>query len=284
MNADYFKPALQTIRQAFVDARPAGSLILGTGWSLAAEAFHIRRSLAYSDIPGLGNPTVSGHEGQLLWGTLSGREVFIFQGRRHWYEGQGWEPLAIPVYLTKQLGAEFIVLTNAAGSLRPDLKPGSFLLIEDHINAMSAHPLIGPRDPFWGERFVDQTSLYDAELRSLLEQAASQLQLPWARGVYLAVSGPTYETPAEARAFRNWGADAVGCSTVPEAILANAAGLRVAGISFLSNLAAITGGAPLAHADIQAAAINQAHAMRALLKSFWTAWAARATLSPDQPA
>lgn len=274
MNPEPLNQALQAVRAAFPAARPAGGLILGTGWGAAAEAFKPRRSLPYRDIPGLGNPTVAGHPGQLLWGSLAGREAFIFQGRRHWYEGAGWEPVAIPIFLLKKLGAEIVVLTNSAGSLRPEWKPGTLMVLDDQINAMPANPLVGPHDPAWGKFFPDQSQIYNPALKALLERAAARLGQPLVHGVYLGVSGPAYETPAEVRAFRAWGADAVGSSTVPEAILANAAGLRVAGVSCLTNLAAGIGDAPLTHADIQAAALNASGNLRALLAGFWEEWAA----------
>ena len=276
MNSELLNQAFQAVQKTFPDARPAGGLILGTGWGAAAQdgaPFTIRRTLAYRDIPGLGSPTVTGHRGQLLWASLAGREAFIFQGRRHWYEGAGWEPVAIPIFLLKKFGAGIVVLTNSAGSLRPELKPGTLMVLDDQINAMNANPLIGPHDPVWGERFPDQSQIYDPALKALMARAAARLGLPPAHGVYLGVSGPAYETPAEVRAFRAWGADAVGSSTVPEAILANAAGLRIAGVSCITNLAAGIGDTPLAHADIHAAAVNSSADMRALLAGFWEEWA-----------
>jgi len=269
LNPELLNQALQAVKKAFPAARPAGGLILGTGWSAAADAFRPRGTLPYRDIPGLGNTTVTGHAGQLLWGELAGREVFVFRGRRHWYEGAGWDPIAIPVFMLKQFGASLVVLTNSAGSLRPDWKPGTLMLIEDHINAMHTNPLIGPHDPAWGERFPDQSRLYDPELKALMDRAAARLAIPLVCGVYLGVSGPSYETPAEVRMFRAWGADAVGSSTVPEAMLANATGLRVTGLSCITNLAAGIGKAPLAHQDIHAEAVNASASMAALIKGLW---------------
>ena len=269
MNPELLNQAFETAQKAWPDARPVCGLILGTGWPAAIESFTIQGSLAYRDIPGLGSTTVTGHAGQLLWGSLAGLETFIFQGRRHWYEGAGWEPVAIPLYLLKKLGAATVVLTNAAGSLRQDWQPGTLMVIDDHINAMNAQPLIGPHDPLWGERFPDQSCVYDAKLRAMLDRAAAQLGATPAHGIYLAVSGPMYETPAEVRAFRSWGADVVGSSTVPEAILANAAGMRVAGLSCITNMAAGISDGPLVHDNIHATAINTSPAMQALIKGFW---------------
>ena len=269
MNTELLNKSFQAVQKALPGARPAGGLILGTGWGAVTEAFTVRRALAYRDIPGLGNPTVAGHSGQLLWGELAGLETFIFQGRRHWYEGAGWEPVAVPIFLLKKFKATIVVLTNAAGSLRPEWKPGTLMVIDDHINAINAHPLIGPHDPFWGERFPDQSQVYDSTLRVLMDCAGRQLSKPLTHGIYLGVSGPSYETPAEVRAFRSWGADAVGSSTVPEAILANAAGLRVAGLSCITNPAAGIGKDPLAHDDIHTAAINASVDMKTLISKFW---------------
>lgn len=274
MNSELLTQAFQTVRKALPEVRPAGGLILGTGWSAATEAFTLRGALAYRDIPGLGSATVAGHAGQLLWGSLAGRDALIFQGRRHWYEGAGWDPIAIPIYLLKQFGAGMALLTNSAGSLRPDWKPGTIMTIADHINFMNANPLIGPHAPVWGDRFPDQSRIYAAELNALLERAAARRGLPLVHGIYLGVSGPAYETPAEVKTFRAWGADAVGSSTVPEAILANAAGLRVAGLSCLANLAAGIGAEPLAHHEIQHTAGKASAAMTALIAGFWEEWAA----------
>ena len=269
-----------------------GGLILGSGWRAAATAFKIQGRLNYRAIPGLGCPTVAGHDGALLWGTCSGLETFVFLGRRHWYEGAGWEPVAFPIYLLKAFGASLVVLTNAAGGIRDDLVPGALMVIDDHINAMGVHPLVGPHDACWGARFPDQTQVYDADLRRRMDRAAKHLGQPLAHGVYLAASGPTYETPAEIRAFRAWGADAVGMSTVPEALLAHAAGLRVGALSFIANRAAGLpagvssvvrrcrtkaegqaqagfGDLPLAHAEITATAESAAPVMSRLLQELW---------------
>ena len=259
----------QAVRAAFPTAKPVGGLILGSGWRAAATAFELQGRLDYRAIPGLGSPTVAGHDGALLWGTYAGLETFVFLGRRHWYEGVGWESVALPIYLLKAFGASFVVLTNAAGGIRADLAPGTLMVIDDHINAMGAHPLTGPHDACWGTRFPDQTQVYAADLRRQMDHAAEHLGQSLAHGVYLAASGPTYETPAEIRAFRAWGADAVGMSTVPEAVLAHAAGLRVGALSFIANRAAGLGDSPLAHAEITAAADTTAPVMSRLLQELW---------------
>lgn len=227
----------------------------------------------------MGKTTVSGHAGILLWAELAGLETLIFQGRRHWYEGIGWEPVAFPVYLLKKLGARAVILTNSAGGIRFDLRGGTLMAIEDHINGMGVNPLPGRHDDFWGKRFVDQTGVYDPGLLSLLKAAAHKKKIPLKQGVYIAVSGPTYETPAEIRAFRRLGADAVGMSTVPEAILANAAGLRVLGISLISNPAADVGNKPISHEEVCKTGKKNAGAAEALVREFWTAMSAAGILS-----
>ena len=269
MNLAILAQGTQAVRAAFPAAKPAGGLILGSGWRAAAKHFAIQGRLGYRAIPGLGSPTVAGHDGALLRGTCSGLETFVFLGRRHWYEGAGWESVALPIYLLKQFGASFVVLTNAAGGIRANLTPGTLMAIDDHINAMGVHPLIGPHDPCWGERFPDLTQVYDVDLRRKMDRAAKRLGQPLAHGVYLATSGPTYETPAEINAFRAWGADAVGMSTVPEAMLAHAAGLRVGALSFIANRAAGLGNSLLAHAEITAAADKAAPVMSRLLQELW---------------
>lgn len=269
MNLAMLSKGAQAVRTAFPAAKPVGGLILGSGWRAAATAFEVQGRLDYCAIPGLGRPTVAGHDGALLWGTCSGLETFVFLGRRHWYEGAGWESVAFPIYLLKAFGASLVVLTNAAGGIRADLAPGTLMVIDDHINAMGAHPLVGPHDESWGARFPDQTQVYDADLRRRMDRAAERLGQSLAHGVYLAASGPTYETPAEIRAFRAWGADAVGMSTVPEALLAHAAGLRVGALSFIANRAAGLGNSPLAHAEITAAANSAAPVMSRLLQGLW---------------
>ncbi len=269
MNLSILAQGVQAVRIAFPKAKPVGGLILGSGWRTVATAFETKGRLDYGAIPGLGNPTVAGHDGALLWGKCSGLETFVFLGRRHWYEGVGWESVALPIYLLKVFGASLVVLTNAAGGIRADLTPGALMVIDDHINARGVHPLVGPHDPCWGVRFPDLTQVYDADLRRWMSRAAQRLAKTLAHGVYLATSGPTYETPAEIRAFRALGADAVGMSTVPEAILAHAAGLRVGALSFIANRAAGLGDRPLAHEEITAVAESAAPIMGRIVQALW---------------
>lgn len=172
----------------------------------------------------------------------------IFQGRRHWYEGEGWSPVVIPAYIAKQLGCTIMLLTNAAGGI--SFPPGSIMVLNDHNNHMFGHPLIGPHHEELGVRFPDQSNIYPKELRELIRQATEEVGVEYNEGIYIACSGPTYETPAEIQAFKRSGADAVGMSTVPEAIIGNATGLKIAAISCISNHAAGISKVPLCHQEV----------------------------------
>ncbi|MEM7391479.1 MAG: purine-nucleoside phosphorylase, partial [Verrucomicrobiota bacterium] len=161
MNYDLLEEAFQYVQSIFPKAKPTCGLILGSGWSEAVDTFDIEKTCYYEDVPGLGKTGVIGHAGRLAWGRIEGVETLIFQGRRHFYEGEGWTPIALPVYVLKKLGVETLVLTNAAGSCRIDLHPGHLMVLEDHINNFPDHPLIGPHNEVWGARFPDQSKVYD---------------------------------------------------------------------------------------------------------------------------
>jgi inosine/guanosine/xanthosine phosphorylase family protein len=271
MNKETLAESLRIVRRHFRGCRPACGLVLGSGWEAALVEFNVKKSISYSSVPALGRTTVAGHHGRLHWAELSGMETLVFQGRRHWYEGAGWEPVALPIYILKGLGATAVILTNSAGGIRSDLRKGVFMAIKDHINAMTVNPLQGGHDEFWGKRFADQTEVYDPGLRFLLKQGARRLKIALAEGVYLAVPGPAYETPAEIRAFRRLGADAVGMSTVPEAILAGAAGLRVVGVSLISNRAAGLSPAALDHEEVRQTGRAAGDKIRLLIRELWKA-------------
>ncbi len=246
------------------------TLILGSGWSDVASAFDVVAEVPYDAIPGMGKPGVVGHAGCLRHCRCSGQDILIFQGRRHWYEGHGWTPVAIPVYIAAQAHTKTVLLTNAAGGIRESLAPGDLMIIADHINAMGANPLIGAHEAAWGERFPDQSEIYGRNLRELLRQSATEVGTDVSEGVYLATSGPTYETPAEIRGYRTLGADAVGMSTVPEATLANAAGLKVAGISCITNFAAGVSSEPLDHDEVLQTTQRVMPVMTSLIHQFVT--------------
>ncbi|MBM4163884.1 MAG: purine-nucleoside phosphorylase [Lentisphaerae bacterium] len=245
-----FNAAFQALPAAFCERVPDCALILGSGWSDALAPERVLARLPYADIPGLGASTVSGHSGELLLCTLAGRRVVAFCGRRHWYEGHGWTPVVLPVELIRRLGCQTLLITNAAGGITPALNPGSLLVLTDHLNLTGLSPLTGPLVPGWGLRFPDQTAVYTPLFRARLHAAAAEIGCDLTDGVYVFSPGPAYETPAEIRAFAALGADVVGMSTVPEAMVAHSAGIGVAAVSCVTNMAAGTGGRTLAHAEV----------------------------------
>lgn len=261
--------ALAFVRAKWPKAQPEMGLILGSGWSEVVDSFNVAAAIPYEEIPGLGKTGVVGHAGRLVLAEASGIETLIFQGRRHFYEGVGWTPIALPIFVLKSLGAKALLVTNAAGGVREDLKPGTLMIIDDHINFLGANPLVGLHDAVWGPRFPDQSEVYNMKLRRLLALAGQARGEKLPHGVYLADSGPTYESPAEIRAFRTLGADAVGMSTVPEALLAHAAGLRVAGLSCITNLAAGISKQALSHEEVTEATKNAMARMKGVLLAFW---------------
>lgn len=238
------------VAERWPEARPRIALTLGSGWSEVVEAMELVDSIDYAEIPGLGSAGVVGHAGRLVRARSGAGELLIFQGRRHRYEGVGWEPIAMPVYIAKRLGVQAVLLTNAAGGCAEGMHAGDLMVVSDHINMLGDNPLSGPHDEFWGPRFPDQSELYDRSLGERLLESGAAAGSRMHRGVYLATSGPSFETPAEVRAFKAVGADAIGMSTVPAAILASAAGMRVAGLSFITNLAAGISPNPLAHEEV----------------------------------
>lgn len=269
MDEALMEQAARSVQSLFPEMKPDFGLVLGSGWGDVAEALDPVDTAPYDRVDGWGATAVEGHAGRLLRVKVGGREGLVFQGRRHWYEGEGWTPVALPVYVLKSLGARALLLTNGAGGVNPDFAPGDLMVIRDHINAMGTNPLIGPYRPFWGTRFPDQTSLYDPALRRHLLDLGRTLGISVKDGVYLAATGPVYETPAEVRAFAGMGADAVGMSTVPEAMLASAAGLRVAGLSCITNAAAGLSGKPLAHTEVMEAGRAALPGMQRLIRRFF---------------
>ena len=226
---------------------PRLGIVLGSGLGAVADALEDAVTIPYGDLPGFPQPGIAGHAGTLRLGTLAGLPVACLQGRRHVYEGGDPGAMRGPVRALRLAGAEALFVTNAAGSLRADVGPGSLMAISDHINMLGVNPLTGPNDDAAGPRFTSMRDAYDPELRGVLRACAESLGIGLAEGVYLATAGPSFETPAEIRAFRTLGADAVGMSTVPEVILARHAGLRVAAVSAITNLAEGMGGEQLSH-------------------------------------
>lgn len=218
--------------------RPALAIVLGSGLGTLADALEDAVVVPYSEIPYFPGSTAPGHAGQMLLGSFEGHDVVMLSGRAHLYEGYTPEDAVFAVRLARLLGAETLVVTNAAGAVNLSFTPGLLMLITDHINLTGRNPLIGPNDSRFGVRFPDMSEAYSAELRDLARQVAADLRLPVAEGVYLGLLGPSYETPAEVRMTRILGADAVGMSTVLEVVAANHMGMRVLGISCMTNMAA----------------------------------------------
>lgn len=213
-------------------------LILGSGLGELAEEIEEAIVISYDQIPFFPTSTVVGHAGQLVYGTLSGKKVLAMQGRFHFYEGHSMQTVTYPVRVMAALKAHSVIVTNASGGVNESFVPGDLMLITDHINFTGQNPLIGPNEDEIGPRFPDMSEAYTLTYREVAKEAASQLDLTLKEGVYMGYSGPTYETPAEIRMSRTMGADAVGMSTVPEVIVAAHSGLKVLGISCITNLAA----------------------------------------------
>jgi xanthosine phosphorylase len=262
------RAAAQVIAERAPGFTPRLGLILGSGLGGLADALEQPTAIDYADLPGFPQPGVAGHGGRLVLGTLAGLPVACLMGRRHIYEGGDPGGMKAPVRALRHAGAEALLATNAAGSLRPENPPGSLMAISDHINMLGVSPLTGPNDDEIGPRFPSLRDAYDPPLREVLRQCAHDLQIPLPEGVYLATHGPSFETPAEIRAFRTLGADAVGMSTVPEVILARHSGLRVAAISAITNLAEGMGGEQLSHEQTLRNADKAAGDLTRLLERF----------------
>lgn len=260
--------AAATITARVPDVRPRVGLVLGTGLGELAATIGHAVSISYSELPGFPQPTVAGHVGRLVVGTLGGVPVACLQGRAHLYEGHAPATIAVPIRALRLLGCETLLLTNAAGSLDSNLAPGSLMLLRDHIDLLDDNPLIGPNDERFGPRFVDMTNAYDPGLRARFAAAAGRLGITLNEGVYIAVTGPNFETPAEIRAFRTLGADAVGMSTVPECLVANHCGMRVAAISAITNMAAGLAHEALSHEQALAVGGATANDLGRLLIAF----------------
>lgn len=236
---------------------PHVGIILGSGLGTLADEVRAVASIPYSDIPGFGVSSVEGHAGRLVIGILEGTRVVVMQGRLHYYEGFDMQQVTFPVRVMRALGAQTLVVTNAAGGLNPGFRAGDLMLIEDHINFLGwagHNPLRGPNDPGLGVRFPAMSDAYDPDLLRLAQQAAAECNIPVRKGVYIMLAGPNFETPAELRVLRQWGADAVGMSTIPEVIVARHGGMKVVGISNITNMAFAGSGQPANHEEVLAVA------------------------------
>lgn len=219
---------------------PRLGLVLGSGLSLLADTIQDADRIPFHEIPHFPVSTVEGHSGTLVIGLLEGQAVLALQGRVHFYEGYSMQQITLPIRVMQRLGIDAVILTNAAGGINPHWHAGDLMLLTDHINLLGLaghNPLLGPNEPSFGLRFPSMTKVYDPELRRLTVDVAARLGLPLRQGVYVNVSGPMFETPADIRFLRAIGADAVGMSTVPEAIVARHGGLRVLAISAIANMA-----------------------------------------------
>lgn len=247
---------------------PRVGVVLGSGLGAVADAVTDPTVVEYADLPGFPRPTVAGHGGRAVLGRIGEVPVAVLQGRAHVYEGGDLDAIRTPIRALRAAGAEILVLTNAAGSLHPEVGPGRLMLITDHINLSGVNVLSGPNDEQIGPRFPSLRDAYDPELRERLRAAAAELGIELAEGVYLAVSGPSFETPAEIRAFAALGADAVGMSTVHETAVARHCGLRVAAVSAITNLAEGMSEEPLSHEQTLRDAQRAADALALLLVRF----------------
>ena len=240
--------------KAKVDFQPKVAMILGSGLGDFAETIQIEATLDYHDIEGFPVSTVSGHKGRFVFGYVGDVPVVIMQGRVHFYEGYPMSDVVLPTRLMKMMGAEVLFLTNAAGGANFDYKAGDLMLITDHISSFIPSPLIGENLEDFGTRFPDMSNVYDKELREIIAKKAEELNIPLKQGVYIQLTGPAYESPIEIKMYRMMGADAVGMSTVCEAIVANHAGMKICGISCITNLAAGMLDQPLDHNEVKEAA------------------------------
>lgn len=269
MDRAFFEKIIEALPDAFREEAPVAALVLGSGWNKAADSLREIASADYAGLPGMGGATVIGHSGRVaLAEAPGGGRVAVFSGRRHWYEGCEWEPVVMPAVISGMLGAPALLLTNAAGGIREEYSPGDVIIISDHLRLSPLSPLRGAHDPFFGPRFPDQSEVYDRELRGVLLDTLRDMKLSLREGVYAYTSGPAYETPAEVRAYAALGADLVGMSTVPEAMVASAMGVRVAAVSFVSNAAAGVSQTRLDGDDVVACANANARRLASVATGF----------------
>ena len=248
-----------------IDFKPKIALVLGSGLGDYAKEIKVEAALDYKDIEGFPVSTVPGHKGRFIFGYVKEVPVVAMQGRVHYYEGYHMEDVVLPIRLMKKMGAEVLVLTNAAGGINEKFHAGDLMLIKDQISSFVPSPLIGPNMDKLGTRFPDMSDIYDKELRSLIKKTAKKLDIPLQKGVYIQLTGPAYESPAEVRMCRLLGADAVGMSTACEAVAANHMGMKICGISCISNLACGMTDQPLSHEEVQEAADKAAPMFKKLV-------------------
>lgn len=266
MNPTYEKlqKCFETIQKK-IPFQPQIALTLGSGLGAYAEEIEIASVLDYQEIEGFPISTIPGHKGRFVFGHVEKIPVVIMQGRVHYYEGYSIQDVVLPARLMRLMGAKVLFLTNAAGGINTSFGAGDFMLITDHISSFVPSPLIGPNLEGYGERFTDMSDVYKKELRTQIQKAASSLSIPLQEGVYIQLTGPNFETPAEIRMCRTLGADAVGMSTACEAMAANHMGMKVCGISCISNLACGLSKEPLSHDEVQETANRVAPLFKKLI-------------------
>lgn len=249
-----------------IHTKPEIGIVLGSGLGSFAEEVDVEEEISYSEIEGFPVSTVPGHSGKYLFGTLAGRKVALMQGRIHYYEGYDITDVVLPVRLLGMMGIQAMILTNAAGGINPAFQPGILMMLTDHISSLVPSPLRGPNIDRLGVRFPDMSHVYCQELQDVVRSAAIRAGIPLREGIYLQHPGPNFETPAEIRAYRVMGADAVGMSTACEAAALNHMGVKVCGISCITNLAAGMNKAPLTHEEVYETAGRVEKDFRRLVK------------------
>jgi purine-nucleoside phosphorylase len=261
------KDAVTAIRAEVGDFQPEVLVMLGSGLAEAAHSAEIYHTTSYIDIPGMVAPQAAGHPGRLLFGVWGNRKTLIFQGRIHRYEGRPWHQITLPVQIAADLGITTCIFTNMSGALSRRMPPGTLVVVDDHINFMGSNPLLGvtANDP--NVMFPDMREAYSSRLRRLLDEAAAMHSLPTTHGIYVGVSGPNYETPAEVRALQMIGGDVVGMSTVGEVLVARQLGMECCAISCVANYAAGLDSQPIRHQDVLKCAREVAFQLSLLLES-----------------
>jgi purine-nucleoside phosphorylase len=254
------------VLRAAIASTPRIAIVLGSGLSELADRLGDSTVVSYDQIPHFPQPTVAGHVGKLICGTLCGLNVLMLQGRFHYYEGHDLDVVTFPVRVLQSLGVHVLILTAASGGIRADLRPGNLVILSDHLNLIGANPLRGVNDPRLGTRFPDMTEVYSKRLRNIAKEEGKRLGIELATGTYACVPGPSYETPAEIKMLRTLGADVVGMSTVPEAIAARHAGIEVLAIALVANAAAGVVGTPISHDEVLEAGRRAAPALARLIE------------------
>ncbi|MGI5949658.1 purine-nucleoside phosphorylase [Peptoniphilus sp.] len=248
-----------------INVAPEIGIVLGSGLGNFADNIEDRIEISYKDIPNFPVSTVSGHDGKLIFGKINGKDIVAMKGRIHFYEGYDMKDVVFPIKVLAEIGIKYLIITNAAGGVNMDFSAGDLMLITDHINITGRSPLIGPNDDSEGPRFLDMTNCYDNELIAMADDVSSKMGLKLQKGVYMYFTGPNYETAAEIRMARVLGADAVGMSTVPEVIVARHRGIKVLGISTITNMGTGVLDKPLDHSEVVQVGQEVSHKFSKLL-------------------